>query len=99
MCDEDRFRDIFLEGKNRRDERKLMKNVSLEDEISVQNYGPQINTILPGFRGGVPDLATTMRERLLRLGFSDFGDYACVKVASILAVLAVTLIYQSPVPL
>ena len=61
LCDEDRFRDKFLEGKNRRDERKLMKNVSLEDEISVQNYGAQINTILPGFHGGVLDLATTMR--------------------------------------
>ena len=44
-----------------------------------------MDTILPGFHGSVLDLVTTMRERLMRLGFSDFGDYTCFKAASVLA--------------
>ena len=47
LCEEEDFRDKFLEGRNRREERilknrierkrRLMENVSLEDGISVQN--------------------------------------------------------------
>ena len=43
LCEEEGFNDKFLEGKNRREERKLMEDVSLEDEISVQNYEAQIS--------------------------------------------------------
>ena len=41
--------------------------------------------ILHEFHDSVPDLAAEIMERLLRIGFSDSGDYACVMTASILA--------------
>ena len=44
-----------------------------------------MNGILHEFRDSIPDLAAEIMERLLRLGLSDPGDYACVMAASILA--------------
>ena len=44
-----------------------------------------IDTILPRFLGRVLDLEATKREKCLRLRFFDFGDYACVKATSFLA--------------
>ena len=41
--------------------------------------------ILHEFQDSIPDLAAETRERLLRIGLSDPGDYACVMTASILA--------------
>ena len=41
--------------------------------------------LLLGFHGSLIDLAATINERILRLGLSGFGDYACMKAASILA--------------
>lgn len=43
------------------------------------------DTLLLGFHGGMIDFAATINERILRFGLSGFGDYACVKAASILA--------------
>ena len=40
--------------------------------------------MLHEFQDSIPDLAAEIMERLLRLGFSDPGDYACVMTASIL---------------
>ena len=43
------------------------------------------DALLQGFIGNMIDLAATINERILRLGLSSFGDYACMKAASILA--------------
>jgi len=43
------------------------------------------DVLLLGFHGGMIDLAATINERILRLGLSGFGDYACMKGATILA--------------
>lgn len=43
------------------------------------------DVLLLGFYGNMIDLAATINERILRLGLSGFGDYACMKAASILA--------------
>ncbi len=43
------------------------------------------DALLLGFQGSMIDLAATINERILRLGLSGFGDYACMKAASILA--------------
>lgn len=43
------------------------------------------DALLLGFNGNMIDLAATINERILRLGLSGFGDYACMKAASILA--------------
>ena len=43
------------------------------------------DALLLGFHDSFIDLTATINERILRLGLSGFGDYACMKAASILA--------------
>ena len=49
------------------------------------SHDAMMNGILHEFQDSIPDLAAEIMERLLRLGFSDPGDYACVMTASIIA--------------
>lgn len=53
--------------------------------IDLLSHDARMNGILHEFQDSIPDLAAEIMERLLRLGFSDPGDYACVMTASILA--------------
>ena len=58
---------------------------TVEFLVDILSRDAMINGILHEFQDSIPDLAAETRERLLRLGFSDPGDYACVMTASILA--------------
>ena len=53
--------------------------------VDILSRDAMMNGILHEFQDSIPDLAAEIMERLLRLGFSDPGDYACVMTASILA--------------
>ena len=53
--------------------------------VDILSRDAIMNGILHEFHDSIPDLAAEIMERLLRLGFSDPGDYACVMAASILA--------------
>ena len=58
---------------------------TVEFLVDILFSDPVMDGILHEFQDIIPDLAAETRERLLRLGFSDPGDYACVMTASILA--------------
>ena len=58
---------------------------TVEFLIDILSSDAMMNGILHEFQDSIPDLAAEIMERLLRLGFSDPGDYACVMTASILA--------------
>ena len=53
--------------------------------VDILSRDAVMDGILHEFQDSIPDLAAETRERLLRLGFLDPGDYACVMTASILA--------------
>ena len=53
--------------------------------VDILSHDARMDGILHEFQDSIPDLAAEIMERLLRLGFSDPGDYACVMAASILA--------------
>ena len=53
--------------------------------VDILSRDAVMNGILHEFQDSIPDLAAEIMERLLRIGFSDSGDYACVMTASILA--------------
>ena len=53
--------------------------------IDLLSRDAVMDGILHEFQDSIPDLAAETRERLLRIGLSDPGDYACVMAASILA--------------
>ena len=53
--------------------------------VDILSHDAMMDDILHEFQDSIPDLAAEIMERLLRLGFSDPGDYACVMAASILA--------------
>ena len=57
---------------------------TVEFLIDILSSDAMMNGILHEFQDSIPDLAAEIMERLLRLGFSDPGDYACVMTASIL---------------
>ena len=58
---------------------------TVEFLVDILSRDAVMDGILHEFQDSVPDLAAETRDRLLRLGFSDPGDYACVMTASILA--------------
>ena len=58
---------------------------TVEFLVDILSHDAVMNGILHEFQESIPDLAAETMERLLRLGFSDPGDYACVMTASILA--------------
>lgn len=58
---------------------------TVEFLVDLLSRDAMMNGILHEFQDSIPDLAAEIMERLLRLGFSDPGDYACVMTASILA--------------
>ena len=53
--------------------------------VDLLSHDAVMDGILHELHGSVPDFAAEIMERLLRLGLSDPGDYACVMAASILA--------------
>ena len=53
--------------------------------VDILSSDPVMDGILHEFQDIIPDLAAETRERLLRIGLSNPGDYACVMAASILA--------------
>lgn len=53
--------------------------------VDILSHDAVMDGILHEFQDSIPDLAAKIMERLLRLGLSDPGDYACVMAASILA--------------
>ena len=58
---------------------------TVEFLVDILSHDAVMNGILHEFQDSIPDLAAETRERLLRIGLSDPGDYACVMTASILA--------------
>ena len=58
---------------------------TVEFLVDILSHDARMDGILHEFQDSIPDLAAEIMERLLRLGFSDPGDYACVMTASILA--------------
>ena len=58
---------------------------TVEFLVDILSRDAVMDGILHEFQDSIPDLAAEIMERLLRLGFSDPSDYACVMAASILA--------------
>ena len=58
---------------------------TVEFLVDILSRDAVMDGILHEFQDSIPDLAAEIMERLLRLGLSDPGDYACVMAASILA--------------
>ena len=58
---------------------------TVEFLVDILSRDAVMDGILHEFQDSIPDLAAETRERLLRIGLSDPGDYACVMAASILA--------------
>ena len=58
---------------------------TVEFLVDLLSRDAVMNGILHEFQESIPDLAAETMERLLRIGLSDPGDYACVMAASILA--------------
>ena len=58
---------------------------TVEFLVDILSHDAMMNGILHEFQDSIPDLAAEIMERLLRIGLSDPGDYACVMTASILA--------------
>ena len=58
---------------------------TVEFLVDILSSDAVMKGMLHEFQDSIPDLAAEIMGRLLRLGFSDPGDYACIMTASILA--------------